>query len=177
MTIICDIELITDYLCISLPNSRFLYMQMHLFLNSHSFLLPVLNQITCQIFGTNIISMLSNREHSQYSVSRTLCHVSICLVYEDYIFDDFPLKYVLRNKTTDYIYEKSCLLVLILKKIVDVYDKFHVLVMAIQYTPDYLRIFFICLNVVHGSFTNIYTIDCFINCLKNELERSAHFVE
>ena len=101
--LICDIKLITDYLCISLPNSRFLYMQMHLFLNSHSFLLPVLNQITCQIFATNIISMLSNREHSQYSVSRTLCHVSICLVYEDYIFDDFPLKYVLRNKTTHYI--------------------------------------------------------------------------
>ena len=131
--------------------------------------------------------MLSNREHSQYSVSRTLCHVSICLVYEDYIFDHFPLKCVLRcktmhakkhtNKRITYIYEKSCLLVLILKKIVDVYDKFHVLVMAIQYTPDYLRIFFICLNVVHGSFTNIYTIDCFINCLKNELERSAHFVE
>ena len=32
--------------------------------------------------------------------------------------------------------------------------------------------FFICI-IVRGPSANIYTIDCFINCLKSELERSA----
>ena len=151
------------------------------FLNSHIFLLPVLNQINWpNIWNKHHFYAVKSWTFTVFCFPHALSCEYMSGLWRLYI-KWFSTHNVLRNKTTHAkkrtIYEKSCLLVLILKKIVDVYDKFHVLVMAIQYTPDYLRIFFICLNVVHGSFTNIYTIDCFINCLKNELERSAHFVE